>query len=114
MAPPMSSMIAKTWQKIKTHQRMLTSAVVCNPTLVLHSINKVLSIFRPTSLLDPAFDTWVDPLLDVHVHDKSCKAFVILIVALQLVLYVPRSSDLRTMSVQGNGIPEAPNGIALA
>lgn len=110
----MARMVDKTWQKIKTHQRMLTSAVVCNPTLVLYSINKVLSIFRPTSRLDPAFDTWVDPLLDVHAHDRSCKVFVILIVALQLVLYVPRNSDLSTMHVQGNGLPEAPDGVALA
>ncbi|KEF58296.1 uncharacterized protein A1O9_06222 [Exophiala aquamarina CBS 119918] len=104
-------MAEKTWLKLKRNQRMLASAVVCNPTLVLYSINKVLSIFRPTYLLDPAFDAWVDPLLDVHAHDRSCKVFVLLMVALQIVLYVPRTPDVGTTRIRGKESPEAPNAI---
>jgi len=104
-------MAERTWQKIKQNQRMLASAVICNPTLVLHSINKVLSIFRPTYLLDPTFDAWVDPLLDVHAHDKSCKVFVVVMVVLQIVLYVPRSPNQGTATIQGKESPETQDGI---
>lgn len=107
----MPKMVENTWQKIKRNQRILASAVVCNPTLVLYSINKVLSIFRPTYLLDPAFDAWVDPLLDVHAHDRSCKVFVVLMVVLQIVLYVPRSLDLGTTRIRGKECPGTPNEI---
>lgn len=110
----MARMIDETWRRIRTHQRMLTSAVVCNPTLVLYSINKVLSIFRPIRLLDTTFDVRIDPLLDVHAHDKSCKVFVVLMVALQLVLYVPRNTELGTIRGKGNDKADARDATVLA
>lgn len=97
----MASMIEKSWRKVSSHQRMLTSAVVCNPTLVLYSINKVLNFFRPMCLDTLPFDARIDPFLDVHAHDKSCKVFVLLMVALQLVLYVPRTTKPSTLRVKG-------------
>ncbi|RVX75826.1 hypothetical protein B0A52_00183 [Exophiala mesophila] len=81
--------LLKTWFKIKDSRRRWFLAILCNPTLVLHTINLVLSLLHPHIILGPGFATWVQPHLDVHTNDDSCKVFVIFMVALQMTIFVP-------------------------
>lgn len=75
------------------NRRRWIPAILCNPTLVLHTFNIVISFFRPDELLQPIFATWIEPQLDVHADDETCKIFVLFMVAVQMAIYVPSSSD---------------------
>ncbi|KAJ4511828.1 hypothetical protein HRR83_007278 [Exophiala dermatitidis] len=83
----MASLFWNSCELILENRTILYLMILCNPILILHLINGLLSFLRPSVLSDPAFDTWIEPHLDMHAHDEACKVFTILVVMLQLVLY---------------------------
>ncbi|EXJ89694.1 hypothetical protein A1O3_02761 [Capronia epimyces CBS 606.96] len=82
-------MLQDKWRLIKENCRLLYPMVFCNPVLILHFVNGLLSFLQPNTVYDPTFDTWINPHLDVHADDEICKVFTVLVVVLQLAVYRP-------------------------
>jgi hypothetical protein len=91
-----TSSLQNKWRTLRSDCPFLYSAVLCNPVLILHAINGVLSLLQPNSMCDAMFDTWISAHLDMHADDNLCRAFTVLMVALQLAIYRPGLDDGET------------------
>ncbi|EXJ65639.1 uncharacterized protein A1O5_11166 [Cladophialophora psammophila CBS 110553] len=76
--------------------------VLCNPVLVLHLINGLLSFLYPAATHNAIFDTSVQPHLDAHAQDGLCRLFTLFMVALQSALYSSQAAKI-TKSSSLNG-----------
>lgn len=89
----MISLLQHHWQSVRDGCPFLYSAVLCNPVLIIHTINGLLSILQPNDTSNPIFDTYINAHFDVHSHDNFCRAFAILMVGVQLAIYRPGFED---------------------
>ncbi len=91
--PSIQISMQNKWRILKSDCPFLYSAELFNPVLILHTINVLLSLLQPNETLDLMFDTRITAHLDMHADDNLCRAFTVLMVALQLAIYRPGLDD---------------------
>ncbi|KAL6244777.1 hypothetical protein RBB50_008305 [Rhinocladiella similis] len=91
----MSAALQRNWQMMKQDWPLVSTAVLCNPVLVLHAMNGLLSYLDPAGMSNPLFDTQVNPHLDVHADENFARVFTAVIVMAQLAAYRSFRNDGR-------------------
>ncbi|KIX97139.1 uncharacterized protein Z520_07253 [Fonsecaea multimorphosa CBS 102226] len=86
------------WRLLQENPSFLYTMILCNPVLVLHSINGLLSFLYPAAAHDSIFDTLIQPHVDAHAQDGLCHLFTLFMVALQSALYSSQAARIPTPS----------------
>ncbi|KIV80880.1 hypothetical protein PV11_08347 [Exophiala sideris] len=104
----MFPVMQKNWQAVMDDCPFFSySAVLSNPVLILHAMNCFLSCLPTSDVKTSIFETWITAHFDVHADDKLCRAFTVIVVALQLAIYYPKLDNAQNNADKHAHLPRA-------